>query len=83
MPPVAAGFTTALAIVPSSSATRWTVPWMLLTKHTLPLVPTVAKATFGSTVPGPKLTFDVVGDGDRAVVGEQHTEPGTLRRHRA
>ena len=46
---------------PRSSAITCTLPWTLLTKHTRPSVPTLAAATFGSIVPGPKLTFDASG----------------------
>ena len=51
----------ATRIVPSWSATRCTEACGLLTKHTFPSRPIRTIATFGSTVPGPKFTFDATG----------------------
>ena len=48
-------------IVPRWSTITCTDVCRLLTKHTCPSVPIGAAATFGSTVPGAKLTFDAAG----------------------
>ena len=76
-----AGVKLSIAIVPRWSATRSTWLCTELTKQTCPSDPIGANATFGSTEPAPKLTFDATGGCDDV---RRHQQPvtRTLRQHR-
>src|SRR5262245_1296263 len=60
-PPASGAVNTSPFTVPSWSATKWTAACSEFTKHTRPSPPIDANATFGSTEPGAKLTFDTTG----------------------